>query len=126
MAGKRILMSLPNKDYDVTETAVPWKILTEAGYTLDFATEDGKPGECDPLLLQGVIFGQLGAAPEAKQWYMEMCKTKPFLEPLKFADIDFMTYDCLLLPGGHAKGKIFNKPFSKFFNNEYGLHISFL
>jgi len=99
-------MALPNKDYDVTETAVPWKTLTTAGFQVDFATEDGVPGECDPRLLEGVIFGQLGAAAEPKKFYLEMIKTQAFLEPLKFANIDFMSYDCLLLPGGHAKGMI--------------------
>ena len=104
MVGKRVLMVLPSKDYDVTETAVPWKTLTEAGVEIYFATENGHPGTCDPLLLTGVIFGQLGAAKEAKAFYLEMVKTQGFLEPLKFSDIDFMSYDCILLPGGHAQG----------------------
>jgi len=64
MFGKKALLILPNKDYDVTETAVPWKVLTEAGVQVDMGTENGQAGECDPLLLTGVIFGQLGAGKE--------------------------------------------------------------
>jgi putative intracellular protease/amidase len=36
-----ILMPLPDRDFDVTEVAVPWKLLTEAGHSVVFATEAG-------------------------------------------------------------------------------------
>lgn len=28
----RVLMPLPDHDFDVTEVAVPWKVLSEAGH----------------------------------------------------------------------------------------------
>ena len=28
----RVLVPLPDRDFDVTEVAVPWKLLTEAGH----------------------------------------------------------------------------------------------
>jgi len=39
---------------------------------LVFATESATVPAADPLLLGGVLFGQLGAAPEAKAFYQEL------------------------------------------------------
>jgi putative intracellular protease/amidase len=61
----RVLMPLPDRDFDTTEVAVPWRLLTDAGHTVTVATEEGgRRPACDPRLLTGVIFGQLGAEPE--------------------------------------------------------------
>ena len=57
----RILIPLPDTDFDTTEVAVPWRLLAAAGHELVFATEFGSVPACDPRLLTGVIFGQLGA-----------------------------------------------------------------
>lgn len=102
--SRSALIVLPNKDFDVTETAVPWRILTNAGATVHFCTGHGLAGEGDPLLLTGVIFGKLGAAEEAKRFYDEMIRSEDFLKPKKYSDVDFMAYDAVLLPGGHAQG----------------------
>lgn len=60
-----VLFPLPDRDFDVTEVAVPWKLLVEAGHEVVFATEAGGAAPaCDPLLLTGVVFGKLGARPE--------------------------------------------------------------
>src|SRR4029077_591917 len=59
---KRILVPLPDRDFDVTEVAVPWKILRRAGHEVVFATEAGAVAACDPLLLPPVGFCMLGAA----------------------------------------------------------------
>jgi putative intracellular protease/amidase len=37
----RIWMPLPDRDFDVTEVAVPWKLAVEAGHEVVFATEAG-------------------------------------------------------------------------------------
>lgn len=60
----KVLLPLPDHDFDVTEVAVPWKLLVEAGHEVIFATESGATPACDPLLLTGVVFGKLGARPE--------------------------------------------------------------
>jgi len=104
MAKKRILIPLPDHDFDVTEVSVPWKLLTRAGHEITFATEAAKKPACDPLLLTGVIFGQLGADPEPKSFYAEMEKSKPFGSPLAWKDLNVSDYDALVLPGGHAPG----------------------
>ena len=55
-------MPVPDRDFDVTEVAVPWRLLTDAGHQVVFATERaGTRPACDPRLLTGVLFGQLGA-----------------------------------------------------------------
>lgn len=106
MAGmkKRIWMPLPDSDFDTTETAVPWKVLTRAGHEVTFATENGAVAACDPRLLSGVIFGQLGAAPEAKAFYAEMIASPAYRAPTTWAAIRPGDFDALVLPGGHAPG----------------------
>lgn len=52
-----VLLPLPDTDFDVTEVAVPWRLLTDAGHTVVFATESETPPAADPLLLTGVLFG---------------------------------------------------------------------
>ena len=100
----RVLVPLPDRDFDVTEVAVPWKRLTEAGHQLVFATEQGATPACDPLLLTGVIFGQLGAEPEPQAFYAQMAQDPAFRQPLAWPAVDVAAYDGLLLPGGHAPG----------------------
>jgi len=100
----RVLVPLPDRDFDVTEVAVPWKLLTEAGHEVQFATERGAKPAADPLLLSGVVFGQLGAAPEAKAFYEELERTPAFERPLAWRDVDAGAVDAMILPGGHAQG----------------------
>lgn len=100
----RVLMPLPDTDFDVTEVAVPWKLLTEAGHEVVFATESGGKPSADPLLLTGVLFGQLGAEPEPKAYYRELESAPAFERPMTWADIDVAKLDALVLAGGHAPG----------------------
>jgi putative intracellular protease/amidase len=52
----RVLLPLPDRDFDVTEVAVPWAILREASHQVVFATEKaGTVPAADPRLLAGVI-----------------------------------------------------------------------
>jgi putative intracellular protease/amidase len=101
---RRVLVPLPDRDFDVTEVAVPWQQLTSSGADVVFATETGVTAEADPLLLDGVVFGQLGAAAEPKRWYGEMRDAPRFRQPIGYADIVPGAFDALLLPGGHAPG----------------------
>jgi putative intracellular protease/amidase len=101
----RVLMPLPDHDFDVTEVAVPWRLLTDAGHEVVFATEHGgaRPA-ADPRLLTGVLFGRLGAADEPKRFYRELCAAPEFSAPVSWASIDPAEFDGLILPGGHASG----------------------
>jgi putative intracellular protease/amidase len=101
----RVLIPLPDQDFDVTEVAVPWRLLREAGYQVVFATEQaGTVPAADPRLLDGVIFGQLGAAPQAKDYYAELTRDPEFTSTASWAGLDLSAFDGLLLPGGHAPG----------------------
>lgn len=101
----RILMPVPDADFDTTEVAVPWRLVTRAGHHVVLATERGGAAPaCDPLLLEGVLFGQLGAAAEPKRFYDELTKSPEFAAPIAWSAVDPRAFDGLLLPGGHAPG----------------------
>ncbi|GGV29407.1 hypothetical protein GCM10010260_82390 [Streptomyces filipinensis] len=101
----RILLPLPDRDFDVTEVAVPWRLLRDAGHEVVFATEHGgRPPQADPLLLTGVLFGQLGAEPEPKEFYRQLTGEAAFQAPLAWDSVEPQEYGGLLLPGGHAPG----------------------
>ena len=103
--GRRVLLPLPDRDFDVTEVAVPWRLLTRAGHEVVFATEKGGAAPaCDPLLISGVVFGKLGAEPEPISFYREMEKSPEFNTPIAWADARAKDFDALELPGGHAQG----------------------
>ncbi len=102
--ARKVLIPLPDKDFDVTEVAVPWKLLSEAGYQVVFATEEGATPAADPLLLDGVIFGALGAHPEPIAFYRLMEADAAFKSPIKWRDIEVKDFEALVLPGGHAQG----------------------
>ena len=86
--ARSVLVPLPDRDFDVI-----------------FATEAGATPAADPTLLDGVIFGQLGAEPEPKRFYHELEEVPAFRTPLRWSDLEFDRLDGLFLPGGHAPGK---------------------
>jgi len=101
---KKVIIPLPDNDFDTTEVSIPWKYFVDAGFEVTFSTEKGKVAQTDPRLLTGVIFGQLGAKPDAIAAYRELEKLEAFQHPIPYDAIDPQQYDLLLLPGGHAKG----------------------
>jgi len=100
----KILFPLPDRDFDVTEVAVPWKLLREAGHDVVFATEAGAPPACDPLLLTGVVFGKLGAHAEPIAFYRELEGAPEFAAPRRWSECRAQDHDALFLAGGHAPG----------------------
>src|SRR5947208_9733541 len=100
----KILLPLPDTDFDVTEVAVPWKLLVEAGHEPVFATETGATPACDPLLLTGVVFGKLGARPEPIAFYRELERAPAFVKPRAWSACDPADFGALFLGGGHAPG----------------------
>jgi putative intracellular protease/amidase len=101
----RVLIPLPDTDFDVTEVAVPWRLVTRAGHTVTFATEHGGSAPAaDPKLISGVIFGRLGAEPEPLRFYREMTHSEEFQNPIPWREIHPAEFDGLVLPGGHARG----------------------
>jgi putative intracellular protease/amidase len=101
----RVLMPLPDRDFDTTEVAVPWRLLCDRGHEVVFATEHGgSPPQCDQRLLDGVIFGKLGAEPEPIQFYRRLTEAPELRAPIAWAEIEPAAFDGLILPGGHAPG----------------------
>ncbi|MGW6449814.1 type 1 glutamine amidotransferase domain-containing protein [Lentzea sp. NPDC055074] len=101
----RVLLPLPDQDFDVTEVAVLWKVLTDAGHEVVFATERGEGAPAaDPLLLTGVLFGKLGAEAEPKAFYREMLDSPAYRAPVAWGAVVPEEFDGLVLPGGHAPG----------------------
>ena len=82
----RILIPLPDTDFDTTEVAVPWQLLVDAGHEVIFATEHAGVASCDPLLLTGVVFGRLGADPEAREFYARMVASDEFARRNQLVD----------------------------------------
>ena len=101
----RVLIPVPDQDFDTTEVAVPWRLLSRADHEVVFATESGGTASaCDPRLLSGVLFGQLGADAEPKQFYEELTRTAEFRLPVSWRNLAMTQFDGLILPGGHAPG----------------------
>lgn len=101
-------MLLPNTDFDPTESAIPWQILTQAGHEVFFATQDGSIAQCDKITLTGDgltgMLGSLAIRPANKRVYDEMSKDTHFNSPFSWQNVSPQDFDGLLLPGGHAKG----------------------
>jgi len=103
-----VLIPLPDRDFDPTETAVPWKTLTGMGHTVQFATPEGQPAQADERMLTGRGLGifkpVLIADANGRGAYAEMVASPEFRHPLRYADLHADAFDGLLLPGGHAPG----------------------
>src|SRR5271155_4610142 len=117
----RVLMPLPERDFDPTEAAVTWKILSALGHRVIFATPEGKAANADPLMLSGEGLDFWGRIPllrkvrglglllranmDARRAYAQMQSDPSFLLPEKYSSLTQDRYDGLVLPGGHwARG----------------------
>jgi putative intracellular protease/amidase len=113
----RVLIPLPASDFDPTEAAVSWQVLTDAGHHVFFATPTGIPAMADPHMVTGVGLDPWGWAPGVRHLvlvgrilradtagrdaYAAMSRSAEFNQPTSWDDIDLDTTDGLLLPGGH-------------------------
>jgi len=101
----RVLIPLPDRDFDTTEVAVPWRLLGDRGHEVVFATQGGGSApSCDPKLLGGVLFGKLGAEPEPISFYEQLTADAAFRDPVPWGKVEPAEFDGLILPGGHAQG----------------------
>jgi putative intracellular protease/amidase len=117
----RVLVLLPARDFDPSEAAVSWQVLTRAGHRIDFATPDGQPAVADDIMLTGQGLDPWGAIPLLRNWplaglllranrdarnaYAEMIVDPNYRAPRRWDAIEASDFDALLLPGGHrARG----------------------
>ena len=104
----KILIILPQADYDPSEVALPWQVWTEAGHRITFASPDGNPAYADPITLTGeglpLLAATLKARMEAEAAYARMIASAEFVEPITWAKARAKFYDALHFPGGHAPG----------------------
>jgi putative intracellular protease/amidase len=116
-----VLIPIPDRDFDPTEVAVSWKVLTRSGHRVVFATESGTPGVADDIMVTGSgldvwsALPLLGAVPliglalrannAGRRAYRDMVHSKEFQHPIPWARATLDGVDALLLPGGHrARG----------------------
>src|SRR5688572_11040285 len=103
-----VLFPIPKNDFDPTETAIPWKILTRAGIKCYFSTSDGRPGQADQRMLYGTDLGilkwVLAANADAKSAYEEMSLCAEFKNPVRWDECRAENFTGILLAGGHAPG----------------------
>jgi putative intracellular protease/amidase len=117
----RVLILLPARDFDPSEAAVSWQMLVNAGHVVAFATPDGRPASADDMMLTGQGLDPWGAIPllrnlpligllmranrGARNAYAEMIADPSYRAPLRWDAVDALSFDGLLLPGGHrARG----------------------
>ncbi len=116
-----VLIPIPDRDFDPTEVAVSWRVLTRHGHRVVFATESGAPGAADDIMVTGrgldiwsavpglgAIAGlglALRANKDGRSAYRDMLRSNEFQHPLTWARATLDGVDALLLPGGHrARG----------------------
>jgi putative intracellular protease/amidase len=121
MPAARILMPLPALDFDPSEVAVSWRVLTTLGHSVCFATPEGAPAAGDDIMLTGRGLDPWGGVPvlralpafglllrankDARTAYAAMLQSQEFQSPLRWDAIDPAAFGGLVLPGGHrARG----------------------
>jgi putative intracellular protease/amidase len=116
-----VVMPLPHRDFDPSEVAISWRVLTGCGHEVRFATPDGGPATADPIMLDGVGLDPWSRVPglrrvrliglllranrDARRAYAELERDPHFCAPLRWDQASAGDFDGLVLPGGHrARG----------------------
>ena len=113
----RVLIPIPDRDFDPTEVAVAWRVLRERGHAITFATETGAVGQADEIMVTGLgldlwsvvpflnrlrpIGNVLAANADGRAAYDAMYDDPKFRAPKKWAHVEEKEFDGLFLPGGH-------------------------
>jgi putative intracellular protease/amidase len=117
----RIIFPLPSNDFDPSEVAVSWRVLTRLGHRVSFTTPNGQPAQCDPIMITGRGLDVWGFVPilrrvpliglilranaEARSAYAEMVRDPAYNSPLIWTQMRASGFDAILLGGGHrARG----------------------
>ena len=103
----KVLILLPECDYDPTESGLPWKAMADAGMDITFTTPEGKPSPADTRLTNkgfSLLSPFLMTRKPDISTYFEMAGSVAFNSPLPYRAVQPQNYDALLIPGGHAPG----------------------
>src|SRR2546423_14008635 len=104
----RTLIPTPDRDFDPTEVAVPWKIWRDLGHRVVFATPQGREAAADPRMVTGKGLGPLApvlrADANGQAAYAAARQSIEFRHPIAYRDIAAVEGDARFLPGGHAPG----------------------
>ena len=104
----KILIILPQSDFDPTEVALPWQVWTGAGHDVWFATETGAAATCDLVTLSGeglpVLASSLKCRLEGQAAYAAMITAPRYNAPMTWAKVRAPRFAALHFPGGHAPG----------------------
>jgi putative intracellular protease/amidase len=118
---KTVLLPIPARDFDPTEVAVSWRVLTRLGYGVRFATPRGEVGEPDEIMVSGRGLDPWGFLPvlrdlplvglvlranrDARQAMAALRRDPGYMAPVSWEEALAQPSDALLLPGGHrARG----------------------
>jgi putative intracellular protease/amidase len=116
-----VLLPLPALDFDPTEVAVSWSVLTSWGHDVVFATPEGDPAQADDLMATGrgldpwgtvplvrnfpVVGRVLRANADGRRAFAALRHDAGFMSPLRWDAVRGREFAGLLLPGGHrARG----------------------
>ncbi len=116
-----VLIPIPDRDFDPTEVAVSWRVLTSDGHRVVFATESGSPGVADDIMVTGrgldvwSALPVVGAVPlvglalrankDGRAAHRDMVASAECRHPVSWSRAGLDGIDALLLPGGHrARG----------------------
>jgi putative intracellular protease/amidase len=118
----RILLALATADFDPTEAAIPWSILTRAGHDVSVATAGGARAAPDSLMLTGEGLDLWGAIPgvkkaivvgavlrangAARSAFFDLAASSTYSAPLPFERLHPGDWDGVILPGGHRAAGI--------------------
>ncbi|MGO8971513.1 MAG: type 1 glutamine amidotransferase domain-containing protein [Myxococcaceae bacterium] len=113
----RVVITPASEDYDPTEVAIPWLVLSNAGHQVTFATPDGLRPRPDELMLTGegldpwAVFPPLrrlravgrilGADENARRAHAKLEQEASFSAPRRYSQLTVRDFDALVLPGGH-------------------------
>jgi protease I len=83
MQEMKVLIPIPSYGFDPTEVAIPWKLLTDRGVEIVFATPNGQIAKTDTKMLIGEELGiwkpVLKARKDAVDAYWAMEKSSSLL-----------------------------------------------
>src|ERR1700730_8496092 len=111
-----VLIPIPDRDFDPTEVAVSWQVLTNHGHSVVFATESGAPATADDVMLTGRGLDIWSAVPllgraafvgrflranrDARDAYANMVQSPEYQHPLRWTAATIDDVGALPLPGG--------------------------